>query len=511
VNSTQSRSRSVRLGRRACPPRVELVAGTEPLVSSAGGSLLVQAGRATGLDRALSRALGRWRPGLAVHDPGKILLDLACSLALGGDCLADLAVVRAQPAVFGLVASDPTVSRLVDRLAGDVDAALAAIADATRAARAAAWAHRCPLPKQGPVHLDLDATVIISHSEKQDAQPTFKRAFGFHPLLAFVDHGPDGAGGEALAGLLRPGNAGANTAADHLTVLTDALAQLPDGVRSRVVVRADSGGGTKEFLTHITDAELQYSIGMGTTLGVDPALLRKVPKRAWTPAYNSDGQPRDGAQVAELTGLLPQLLGRGWPAGMRVIARRERPHPGAPLRLTDHEGWRVTLFATNATTGQLAELELRHRLRARAEDRIAEPERPRRPQPPTARPRPEQDLARDRPTRPATAHLDRHPRPGHPPGRGAQTAPPAAAARRRPHHLHRPAHPATPSRPLALGTRADHRLPTAHQAARPNLTHHPIPTRNGPEHRRPGSAGGPTRPEEHQSRALLPDHVQRPR
>ncbi len=146
MNSTQSRSRSVRLGRRACPPRVELVAGTEPLVSSAGGSLLVQAGRATGLDRALSRALGRWRPGLAVHDPGKILRDLACSLALGGDCLADLAVVRVQPAVFGLVASDPTVSRLVDRLAGDVDAALAAIADATRAARAAAWptGARCP-------------------------------------------------------------------------------------------------------------------------------------------------------------------------------------------------------------------------------------------------------------------------------------------------------------------------------------------------------------------------------
>jgi len=364
----RGRVRSRRRVERA--PLPGLVAGTEPLASSAGGALLVQAARATGLDRGLSRALGPWRPLTAVHDPGKVVLDLAGALALGGDCLADIAVLRAQPRVFGRVASDPTVSRTVDRLAAGGDAALAAITVATAAARAAAWTHRSPVPASGAVIVDLDATVVVSHSEKESAAPTFKRTFGFHPLLAFVDHGPDGVGGEVLAGLLRPGNANANSAADHVTVLDMALAQLPGAVRSRVVVRADSGGGTKAFLTRITNLGLDYSIGIGTTIGVDQQLLTRLPRTAWTQAYDPDRKPREGAQVTELTGMLPWLTGRGWPAGMRVLARRERPHPGAQLRLTDLDGCRITLFATNTAAGQLADLEVRHRLRARAEDRI---------------------------------------------------------------------------------------------------------------------------------------------
>jgi len=258
----------------------------------------------------------------------------------------------------------------VDRLAAGGDAVLSSISRATAAARAAAWAHGSPVPASGTVMVDLDATVVVAHSEKESAAPTFKRTFGFHPLLAFVDHGPDGVGGEVLAGLLRPGNANANSAADHITVLDMALAQLPRAVRSRVVVRADSGGGTKAFLTRITNLGLQYSTGIGTAIGVDQQLLTRLPRTAWTQAYDPDGKPRDGAQVTELTGMLPWLTGRGWPAGMRVLARRERPHPGAQLRLTDLDGWRITLFATNTPTGQLADLEVRHRLRARAEDRI---------------------------------------------------------------------------------------------------------------------------------------------
>jgi len=186
-------------------------------------------------------------------------------------------------------------------------------------------------------------------------------------MLAFCDHGEAGSG-ETLAGMLRPGCAGSNNAADHIAVLDGALAQLPEAERTQVLVRTDTGGGVKDFLHHITDLGLQYSVGF---YGMPPVVeaLGKVPAQAWRAALDGDGAPREGAQVAELTGYLPDSL-RGWPAGMRVIARRERPHPGAQLRLTDAEGWRVTCFATNTSGWSLPDLELRHRQRARAEDRI---------------------------------------------------------------------------------------------------------------------------------------------
>jgi len=277
--------------------------------------LLVQAARATGL----SRPLGPWRSLTAMHDPGKVVLDLAGALALGGDCLADIAVLRAQPRVFGRVASDSTVSRTVDRLAAGGHAALAAITGAAAAARAAAWGHDCPVPAVGPVMVDLDATVIVAHS--LDAERWFQgRADVRVPPAARVRRPrPDRRGWGALSGLLRPGNANANNATDRITVLAAALAQLPEAVRSRVVVRADSGGGTKDFLTRITSLGLGYSIGIGTAVGVDQHLLTRLPKTAWTRADDPNGRPRDGAQVAELTGMLPRLTGRGWPAGMRVL------------------------------------------------------------------------------------------------------------------------------------------------------------------------------------------------
>jgi hypothetical protein len=343
----------------------------ESLVSSSGGVLLRQTIELAGLGRALSAALGPWSAGRATHDPGKVLLDVATAVALGGDCLADIAVVRAQPDVFGSVASDPTVSRLVASLAGDVDAALTAIRAARAAARGRVWGRRRPVADQpgGQVVIDMDATLVTAHSEKELAAPTFKRGFGFHPLFAFVDPGEDGSG-ETVAGMLRTGSAGANCAADHITVLDQALAQLPEHERGNVVVRTDTGGGVKDFLRHITDLGLDYSVGF---YGMPPVVeaLNQVPRQAWRAAIDGDGMPREGAQVAELTAYLPATL-RGWPAGMRVIARRERPHPGAQLRLTDHEGWRITCFATN-TRGPgwtLAALEVRHRQRARAEDRI---------------------------------------------------------------------------------------------------------------------------------------------
>jgi len=351
-----------------CSRRLRVVAGGESLLSSAGGSLLIETARAVGLDRGLSAQLARWRTSRATHDPGKIVLDLAVAIALGGDCLADVAVVRAQPQLFGLVASDPTVSRLIATFAGDVEAVLPALRAARGQARERAWALDAPVADDGWLVVDLDATLVDAHSDKEGAQPTFKRGFGFAPLLAFLDHGPGGTG-ECLAGLLRPGKATANDAADHIRVLTDALAQLPAGQRSRVLVRGDAGAGTHAFVKHLHQLGVRYSIGIAGWPTVIAA-LDALPRQAWRAALDGDGIPREGAQVAELTRYLPAGTGKPWPADMRVIARRERPHPGAQLRITDRDGWRITVFATNVAGGRLADHELTHRLRARAEDRI---------------------------------------------------------------------------------------------------------------------------------------------
>jgi hypothetical protein len=339
-------------------------------VSQSGGILLTRTLAVTGLGAGLCGGLERWRAPRAVHDPGKIIGDLAVMLALGGDCLADIAVLRAEPELFGPVASDPVVSRLISRLAVDTPRALKAIRAARAAARQKAWAlagAAAPGSGGGQVIVDLDATIVISHSEKDQAAPTWKKTYGFHPMTAFADHGPAGSG-EPLAIMLRPGNAGSNTAADHIEASRLALRQLPAAQRKNVLIRADSGGGTHEFLTWLTrpSRRLQYSVGIVITAAIEDA-LGKIPARAWTPAYDSDGLQRPGAWVADLTGVLDLSA---WPKGMRVIARKERPHPGAQLRITDIDGHRVTCFATSTRGGQLADLELRHRRRARCEDRI---------------------------------------------------------------------------------------------------------------------------------------------
>jgi hypothetical protein len=326
--------------------------------------------RVTGLARGLSQNLARWRAPRAVHDPGKIIADLAAAVALGGDCLADIAVLREQPELAGPVASDPVVSRLVSTLAADGPRALKAVRSARAAARERAWAlagDAAPGAGGALVTVDLDATIVIAHSEKDQAAPTWKKTFGFHPMTAWADHGQDG-NGEPLAIVLRPGNAGSNTAADHVEAARLSLAQLPRHLRGRVLVRADSGGGTHEFLHWLTSRSrpLHYSVGMTITQDMQAAVL-KVPAKSWTPACDGDGQVRDGAWVADITALLDLS---SWPAGMRVIVRKERPHPGAQLRFTDLDGHRFTAFATDARRGQLAGLELRHRRRARCEDRI---------------------------------------------------------------------------------------------------------------------------------------------
>jgi hypothetical protein len=352
-------------------PRVRVEGGGHGVVSQAGAVLLAETVRKSGLDTAISVALAPWRKPRAVHDPGKVLLDVALAVALGGDCLADVAMLRAEPDVFGPVASSPTVSRLIDALAAAGPKALGAIRSARAQVRSRVWelAGANGPAADGSVIVDIDGVLVLAHSEKQDATPTWKKTFGHHPLLAFVDHGQAGSG-EPVAALLRPGNAGSNTAADHIETARLALAQLPKHLRrgQRTLIRTDSAGGTHTFLDWLSRRGrwLSYSVGMTITDPLHQAVL-KIPKKAWTPAYDAGGTERPGAWVAEITDM-PDLS--TWPKGMRLIVRKERPHPGAQLRFTDIDGNRLTCFATNTKGGQLADLELRHRRGARCEDRI---------------------------------------------------------------------------------------------------------------------------------------------
>ncbi|WP_406405248.1 IS1380 family transposase [Streptomyces sp. NBC_01643] len=352
-------------------PRVRVEGGGSGTVSQAGAVLLVETVRKCGLDTAISMALAPWRKPRTVHDPGKVLLDVALGVALGGDCLADVAMLRTEPDVFGPVASDPTVSRLIDALAAAGPRALTAIRSARAEVRSQVWelaGVRSPAA-DGSVIVDIDGVLVLAHSEKQDATATWKKTFGHHPLIAFVDHGQAGSG-EPVAALLRPGNAGSNTASDHIETAQLALAQLPMHLRRgrKTLIRTDSADGTHAFLDWLSRRGrwLSYSVGMTITDAIHQAVL-KIPKKAWTPAYDAGGTERPGAWVAEITDM-PDLS--TWPKGMRLIIRKERPHPGAQLRFTDLDGLRLTCFATNTRGGQLADLELRHRRRARCEDRI---------------------------------------------------------------------------------------------------------------------------------------------
>ena len=275
-------------------PRLGVDTSRVSAVGQAGGVLLTETIRVSGLGQELSTALDRWRKPTAVHDPAKIMLDLAVTLALGGDCLSDIALLRAEPGVYGRVASDPTVSRTIDVLAADVEASLKAIDAARAAARAQVWGLAGDhAPDHGtdatsPLIMDVDGTLVGSHSEKEQARPTFKRGFGFHPLCVFVDHGADGTG-EPLQVMLRPGNAGSNTAADHIDVVKAALKQLPGhqpGLRPgrKVLVRVDGAGSTHAFLNWCAGQRLSYSVGFGLPDST-PDLLTKA---------DSGGRRNDG-------------------------------------------------------------------------------------------------------------------------------------------------------------------------------------------------------------------------
>jgi hypothetical protein len=243
--------------------------------------------------------------------------------------------------LFGPVASQPTAWRVLDAID---DKLLAEVQSARAASRARAWAAGLAPQK---LTLDFDASLVGVHSEKERAAPTYKKGFGFHPLMVYLDETH-----EALASKLRPGCDGANTAADHIELLNAAVAQLPVVTKADdpetgmdVLVRADTAGATHGFVDDIVAKHFEFSIGFDITEAVRLAILA-VPEQAWQTPMTQDMQDRDGAGVVEIT---PYLDLSAWPEGTRAICRREEPHVGAQFNLFDPSGWRHQVFITNST------------------------------------------------------------------------------------------------------------------------------------------------------------------
>ncbi|MGH2850366.1 MAG: IS1380 family transposase [Solirubrobacteraceae bacterium] len=328
------------------------------LVSHAGSALVAGVADKLGLTAALSGRLGVLKARRRGHDPGRVIGDLAVMLADGGECVSDLGGLRDQQALFGPVASDSTAFRVIDKIAS------AGLLGELRAAHASArerfWQHR-GAPER--LTIDVDATLINSHSEKEQAAGTYKGGFGFFPLHAYLDETR-----EALAAILRPGNAGANTAVDHLVVLELALAQIPPAQRAtiEILVRADSAGATHKLLDYCHEEQLRFSVGYELTEPARRAILQ-TPQDAWIPALDQDGSTRENGEVTEITHLVELS---SWPEGSRLIVRRERPHPGAQLSFTDHDGHRFQVILTDQPDGDIAIVECRHRQHAHVEDRI---------------------------------------------------------------------------------------------------------------------------------------------
>jgi len=329
------------------------------LVSHAGTVLLAQVADVLGLTRALSARLAVLKQRRRGHDPGRVIRDLAVMAADGGECVADLSGVRDQDELFGPVASDSTAFRVIEKIASTPDL-LAGLREAHAEARERFW-KRQGAPES--LTIDVDATLITAHSEKEGAAGTWKGGYGFHPLHAYADETR-----EALAAKLRPGNAGANTAADHVTVLDLALAQIPaehiEGLQ--ILVRSDSAGATHGLAEHCREHTMRFSVGYELTEPVRAAILT-IPDDAWVSALQKDGSERSNGQVAEITESVELSC---WPEGSRLIVRRERPHPGAQLSFTDQDGYRFQAILTDQDDQNIAQIECRHRQHAHVEDRI---------------------------------------------------------------------------------------------------------------------------------------------
>jgi len=378
--STQERGFTLRVQRSTSGSRFAVTTDGRGASGRAGLALLAEVADRLGLTAALSRATGASRS-WSRHDPGVVLRDVLLMLVDGGDALRHMSVLAGQPALFGAPASAATTCRTLKAVAADADA-MAGLATARKDTRARVWAlggtppevtaararerGEEPSEPDEPLVIDLDATICIAHSEDKDgAAATYKHTWGFHPLLAYLDRG-DGRG-EALAGRLRPGNAGSNHAGDHIAVFDDARAQLPAlPERLERLVRCDAAGATHDLLAHVVAQGWRFSVSFPLYEAVRAA-IRALPEERWTAATDRQGEPRTNAAVAELTADVDLA---GWPAGARLLVRREPLHPGAQQTFDDVDGYRFTCLLTNQPGEELARLEQRHRARAHVEDWI---------------------------------------------------------------------------------------------------------------------------------------------
>lgn len=377
------RKRRRRLAKRTSrwSRRLKLAGGASGLIPTVGAPLLRLLAEQSALRAGISRALARsgFIPG---HDRGQVLVDVAVGLGLGATSVAGAAdLLRQSQAVLQTVASSPTAWRALEELD---DTALAKIAKVRAAHRRGMWTRLAARPDGFPwvqvagrtwhgwTVIDVDASLVESHSHKQGAAPTYKKhIFGLHPILVSCANTS-----EVLAVLLRNGNAGSNTVADHIRVLTDAIAQLPARYRRNIIFRADGAGATKELLTWIkTEAARHgytwhYSVGFDVTEAVRDAITT-VPADVWAPALTPDNEVRSGAHVTEITGLL--TLADGWPPNMRVLARTEPLHPRHRKQASTIEkqrGQRFQALATDLPGHHYPKLDAFHRNHATVESVI---------------------------------------------------------------------------------------------------------------------------------------------
>ncbi len=325
------------------------------LVGHAGAVLLRKLADQCGLTSALSAALKR-AGRFPLIDRGVSLVSMAVAIVLGATSMSDIALLDHQGLVFGPPPSDTTVRRALE-LADEKT--LGTIAKARAKIRAHVWqliaATSAGFPwlaiagktLTGWLVIDMDATLITAHSEKEGAAPTFKKGFGFHPLAAWLANT-----GESLAMLLRPGNAGSNTVTDHLQVLRDALAQIPAGWGRKLLIRVDGAGATHDLVKHLQKLSARrrtvlFTCGWMIT-GADEQAIAMLPAMAWKPGIAQDGTAQKKCHVAEITHLTSRAA--GWPPGLRWIVRRTKPSRRQVRNLTAYEkktGWRYSVIVTN--------------------------------------------------------------------------------------------------------------------------------------------------------------------
>lgn len=341
--------------------RLAVAAEGRGLVGHAGAVLLRRCADKTGLSSALSAALAR-RGVLPGWDRGVVLVQLAVAICLGATAMADITLLGHQAQVFGSAPSDATVRRALDELD---EAARARIARARAKVRAHVWRLLAESEAGFPwvrlagkvlagwIVVDIDGTLITAHSKKEGAAATFKKGFGFHPLGAWCQNTA-----ESLVMKLRVGNAGSNTAADHIELVDASIAQIPWRVRRRLIFRVDGAGASHALMEHLAGLNtarrtVKFVCGWMST-DADEAAIATLPEGAWSFAVQVDGQVQDGtagrpsAHVAELTGLDARL--DHWPDGVRLIVRRSKPSRRHERKLTAFEkktGWRYQILATN--------------------------------------------------------------------------------------------------------------------------------------------------------------------